>query len=185
MKIIDQKYVEKNKKEIVKAILDGKIFIYPTDTIYGIGCDARNDESVQKIRSIKKRDEKPMSVIAPNFKWIEDNCVTDFKAAEDALAKLPGPYTIFFDLNNQNCVSRFVNPIENCLYVRIPKNWFSEIIKDAGVPFITTSVNLSGEPHMTGLDDLNEKIKMGVDFIVYEGKKAGTRSEKIDLRKNQ
>ena len=55
MKLIDKNYVESNKEEILKAIKDGKIFIYPTDTIYGIGCDATNENSVQKIREKVER----------------------------------------------------------------------------------------------------------------------------------
>ena len=62
-----------NETEIIDFIRKGKIFIYPTDTIYGLGCDALNEKSVEKIKEIKKRDkDKPLSVIAPSKKWIFD-----------------------------------------------------------------------------------------------------------------
>ena len=55
----------------------GKLFIYPTDTIYGIGCDATNADAVKLIREIKKREEKPLLIISPSLDWIKDNCILD------------------------------------------------------------------------------------------------------------
>ena len=78
------------KSEIIENILNGKIFIYPTDTLYGIGCNAMNKASVEKIREIKGRDKKPFSVIAPNIFWIKDNLIVDC----DLEKYLPGPYTV-------------------------------------------------------------------------------------------
>ena len=77
-------------KKLIKEIKAGKIFIYPTDTLYGIGCNAEDKEAVEKIREIKGRDNKPFSVIAPSFKWIEDNLIIDCNLKE----YLPGAYTI-------------------------------------------------------------------------------------------
>ena len=74
-----------------------KIYVYPTDTIYGIGCDATNDKLVLKIRSIKKRDEKPFSIIAPSKDWIKNN----FEIIHpEYLDKLPGPYTLVMKPKN-------------------------------------------------------------------------------------
>ena len=64
--------------------LKKEVFIYPTDTIYGIGCDATNSELVKQIRKIKQRDKKPLSVIAPSKKWILDN----FKVKKDLINNL-------------------------------------------------------------------------------------------------
>ncbi|MBI3631975.1 MAG: threonylcarbamoyl-AMP synthase [Candidatus Vogelbacteria bacterium] len=179
--ITDRAYVEENKQSILNAILNGSILIYPTDTIYGIGCNALNSASVLKIRQIKQRGIKPFSVIAPNHEWILHRCITNNQTI-NYIQKLPGPYTLIINLINGHDIPDEVNPIGNgTIGVRIPYHWFAEVIKEAGVPFITTSVNISGMPYMTSLETLDETIKNNVDFIIYEGEINGRESTKIDL----
>jgi len=159
-------------KELIKK---GNVFIYPTDTIYGIGCDATNSKAVSRIRRIKKRDNKPFSVVAPSKKWIKDNCYIS-KDAEKWIRKLPGKYTLILRLKNRKCVVPSV--AKNTLGVRIPKHWISKASKK---PIVTTSVNIAGEPIMTSLKSLNTKIKNSVDFIIYEGVKKGKPSKIVNL----
>jgi L-threonylcarbamoyladenylate synthase len=157
--------------KLVKQILEGKIFIYPTDTIYGIGCNAEDKIAVEKIKNIKERDrDKPLSVIAPRFEWIEENCFVDV----DLKKYLPGPYTII--LRKKNPV--FLNHVSNTEFigVRIPECSFSQKVKKAGVPFITTSVNISGEPFALNIEDVPKQILDKVDFIIDEGKLNGSPS---------
>jgi L-threonylcarbamoyladenylate synthase len=177
MEIFDREYVESNREKIIPAIREGKIFIYPTDTIYGLGCNALLSESVMRLREIKNRDTKPFSIIAPSKEWILENCKLEI---ENLNKYLPGPYTLFLN-RSQKCVAEEVNATDNTLGVRIPDHWFTKIIEEAGVPFVTTSVNISGEPHMEKLEDLKEETKEAADYIVYEGEKRGQSSEKISL----
>jgi L-threonylcarbamoyladenylate synthase len=177
VKILDRQEVESNKETIIESIRNGSIFVYPTDTIYGIGCNALLDSSVQKLREAKNREEKPFSVIAPSKDWILEHCMV---TKEEVDTYLPGPYTLFVQTKG-DVVSSFVNPAGNTLGVRIPRHWFANIIAEAGIPFVTTSVNLSGEPHMQTLEDLKEEMKEFVEYCVYEGENAGTPSTKIDL----
>src|SRR3989338_11323139 len=89
MELIKINHLDESK--IINQIKKGKLFIYPTDTIYGLGCNAENKESVNKIKEIKKRDkDKPLSIIAPSFTWINKNLIID----TDLSKYLPGPYTI-------------------------------------------------------------------------------------------
>ena len=157
--------------------LGGKIFIYPTDTIYGIGCDATNSKLVQKIRKLKRRDEKPFSVIAPSKKWIYENCVVSV-VARLWIKKLPGPYTIVLKMKNK-CVSETV--AKNKLGVRIPANEFSNKVKIFGKPFVTTSVNISSEPSLKDPTKLNSSIAKGVDYFVNVGIIQGKPSTVVDL----
>ena len=177
----EKEQAKENKRDLIKDILMGKIFIYPTDTIYGLGCNALNEIAVNKIRLLKQRETKPFSIIVPNLDWIRENCVINEKI-ENHLKKLPGPYTFFLNLKNKKIFPENVNPTGNgTIGIRIPKRWFSEIISEANRPFITTSVNLSGEPFMVNLEDLNETIRSNVDYIIYEGPIIGRESEKINL----
>lgn len=154
-------------------ILIGKIFIYPTDTIYGIGCDATNIKSVEKIRGIKKRDLKPFSVIAPSFDWIKDNFIVDF----DVKKYLPGPYTLLLKKKDINFLKHISE--NDRVGVRIPKNDFCFSVQVAGVPFVTTSVNVSGEPFAKNISDINKDILDSVDCVVDVGELNGNPSTLI------
>ncbi|MFC1705116.1 Sua5/YciO/YrdC/YwlC family protein, partial [Nanoarchaeota archaeon] len=123
---------------LFKKIMQNAIFIHPTDTIYGIGCNAESEEAVKKVREIKQRQDNPFSVIAPSKDWIRKNCEVG-KEAEEWLDKLPGPYTLILKLNNKECIANSVNLGMDSLGVRIPEHWFSKIIEEFGGPIITTS----------------------------------------------
>ena len=92
---------------MIDSMIKGAVFIHPTDTIYGIGCNAEVSSAVRKVRQLKARATNPFSVIAPSLEWINENCVVT-KEADEWLEKLPGPYTLILKLKN-NCVARSVN----------------------------------------------------------------------------
>lgn len=149
------------QENIKQAILQGKIFIYPTDTIYGIGCDALNKEVVEKIKQIKQRDkDKPLSVIAPSIKWIKENCVIDV----DLNKYLPGAYTIILKKKNPDFLKHISNT--DSLGIRIPDCKFTKQIQRANIPFITTSVNFSGEPFAKSIKNIPKEILNKVDYVI-------------------
>jgi L-threonylcarbamoyladenylate synthase len=154
-----------DEKDIIKNIKKGKIFIYPTDTIYGIGCDATNSKAVKKIREIKKKDNKPFSVIAPSKKWI----IKNFYVNKKYLKKLPGKYTLILKLKNKKVVSKYVNNNMSTLGVRIPKHDITKIIQKSGKPFVSTSVNITGKDYIKNLKDLPKEILKNVDVIINVG----------------
>ncbi|HLG23439.1 MAG TPA: L-threonylcarbamoyladenylate synthase [Candidatus Nanoarchaeia archaeon] len=180
MRILSPDEFNKEKSELIDEIISGAVFIYPTDTIYGIGCNATNSKAVKKIRKIKNRAANPFSVIAPSKEWISENC-TISKEAEKWIKKLPGTYTFILKLKNNRAVSKEVNPDIDTLGVRIPDHWISELASEANTPIVTTSVNKSSEDFMTSLNDLDASIKSSVDFIIYEGKKKGKPSTIVNL----
>jgi len=149
-------------KNLKKEILAGKIFIYPTDTIYGIGCDATNQQAVSRVREIKTRDkDKPISIIAPNIEWILKN----FETTEEEIIKyLPGPFTLLLKKKDINFLP-WISPNDR-IGIRIPKNNFTKEIRKAGRAFVTTSVNLSGEPSALTIKDIKPEIITKVDYIV-------------------
>jgi L-threonylcarbamoyladenylate synthase len=157
--------------ELKKEVLAGKIFIYPTDTVYGLGCDATNRKAVEKIREIKARDkDKPLSIIAPSIKWIKDNLIIDCELGK----YLPGPYTIILKKKNPSFLSH-VSSAET-IGVRIPDSKFCDRIRKAGIPFITTSVNLSGEKPANLISEISEEIINAVDYVIDEGELSGKSS---------
>ncbi len=180
MDIVSKEDFLSQKERFMKLIKDGAVFVYPTDTIYGIGCDATNEKAVRRIREAKQRDSKPFSVIVPSKSWIMDNCEVpgDRKGWLD---KLPGPYTIILRLKKKSAVSASVFLGAGNLGIRMSDHWFNDIVAELCVPVVSTSANLTGEPYMTSIDNLNERIKEKVDFVVYEGKKEARPSTIVDL----
>lgn len=166
--------------EIAEQISKGAVFIYPTDTIYGIGCNALDEKAVAKIRKLKERPTNPFSIIIPSKEWITENCMIT-KEGKEWIAKLPGPYTLIFKLKNKNAIAKGVNQGEETIGIRIPDHWFSNMVQKLGFPIVTTSANRSGKAFMTSLEDLNPIIKEGVDFIIYEGEKKGRPSKIVNL----
>jgi L-threonylcarbamoyladenylate synthase len=178
MQVFTKSEVLDHKEKIISAIKNGEIFIYPTDTIYGLGCDATNEKAVEKIREMKQRDQKPFSVIAPSKEWILEN----YSVESGKLDILPGPYTVIVDRKNDGAVAEnvFLNFSPG---IRIPDNWFTDIISEAGVPFVTTSVNISGSHHMEELSDIPKEFLGKIDYVVYDGPIVGKKSTRIDLTK--
>ena len=156
------------------------VFVHPTDTIYGLGCNAENDEAVKKIREIKGRYNRPFSVIAPSKEWILENCHIK-KEDLNYVDKLPGPYTLILHLKNKECISKHVNNDSETIGVRIPEHWMSGFARVLNKPIVTTSANKLGENFMTSIDNLDISIKSKVNFIIYEGEKIGRPSRVIDL----
>lgn len=185
MEIIEGQ-IEFNVKRrlIYPKIKKGAVFIHPTDTIYGIGCDATNTDAVKRIRSIKSRYKRPFLVIAPSKEWIKENCEVT-KEVEEYMKQLPGPLTLILKLKNKKCVAKETNYGKDTLGIRIPKHWFSETAKELDIPIITTSANRVGEYFMTSLENLNPEIKAKIDFIFYEDEKKGKPSTLIDLTKKK
>ncbi|MBI2101870.1 threonylcarbamoyl-AMP synthase [Candidatus Woesearchaeota archaeon] len=179
MRILNFEETNLERQSIIDSIINGSVFIHPTDTIYGIGCNAQNSDAVKKVRQLKGRAASPFSVIAPSIDWINENCIIT-KESGEWLSRLPGPYTLILRLKKE-CVAKEVNPGLRTLGIRIPNHWIRKLIADAEVPVVTTSVNRSNEDYMTSLEDLDPAIKSGVDFAIYEGKKEGKPSKLVDL----
>jgi len=141
-------------QEAVSFLKEGKTIVYPTDTIYGLGCDAMNEKAIEKVYKIKKRDEsKPFSVIAKNIEAIKKIAFVDRRTEGIASKLLPGPYTLIYP--GPKHMPANLTAGNNSIGVRIPNNVISQKIADAFTgPIVTTSVNLSGE------ESLNDPFKI-------------------------
>ncbi|MBU0461036.1 MAG: threonylcarbamoyl-AMP synthase [Nanoarchaeota archaeon] len=179
MEIIDRKQFTDLKHVYFMQIIDGAVFVYPTDTIYGLGCDATNSAAVKKLRDIKHRTTQSFSVIAPSKEWIKNNCHVS-KDAERYLDKLPGAYTLILRLKNKHCIAKEVSTTDT-LGVRIPEHWISDAVKEMNRPIVTTSVNIAGESPVHDIKQIRNEIAQKIDFAIDEGKLSNFPSKIIDL----
>jgi len=159
---------------IAKQIKFGAILIYPTDTVYGIGCNAEDIQAVRKLRQIKGTDH-PFSVIAPSKQWIQENLKAN---NPEFLEKLPGPITLIMIKKGKLLDEAAVGLT---LGVRIPDHPIMKLIEKAGVPFVTTSANMSGEPPPANPSEISRELERQVDFVIDGGQLAGRPSKIIDL----
>lgn len=186
--IIDKNYAKKIYSDLKKSI-----FIYPTDSIYGIGCDATNSDLISKLRLIKNRNEKPFSIIAPSKEWVKENFI--LTELENNLVERYGdwidvdgekkPFTFLLKPKNNDLLPENLTFGLPKVGVRIPKHWISEVVTLMGYPIVTTSVNESGIIHMTSLNDLDENIRKEVDYIIEEGVLKGNPSTIITIEENK
>ncbi|HJX06179.1 MAG TPA: L-threonylcarbamoyladenylate synthase [Candidatus Nanoarchaeia archaeon] len=181
MRVINKDELKHNP-QLVDDIKNS-VFVYPTDTIYGIGCDATNEKLVERVRQAKKSFDQPFSIIIPNKNMIYEHCVTDDKTREWA-DKLPGPYTLIFHVKKKFFGDN-VNPKDNTIGIRIPNHWFYHYVKKMKVPIVTTSANITGQDFMTSLEDLDDEMKKKVDYVIYDGPINGRPSTTVNLAKEK
>ncbi|MFT4309332.1 MAG: L-threonylcarbamoyladenylate synthase [Candidatus Woesearchaeota archaeon] len=183
MNIISIKEALENN-DIARNIIDGSIIIYPTDTIYGIGCNATNQESVSKIRMMKERYSKPLSIIVPNKEYIHNHFDTVGK--EEHIGMLPGPYTLVMTMKERIVPINVTSSMK--LGIRMISNEMQSLFTILGIPIITTSVNISGMPSIKTISELdNEQYNVfsNADIIVDGGLLDGNPSTVIDIIGNR
>lgn len=182
-----------NKDEYLKTpkmyrkTLREDIFIFPTDSMYSLGCDARNKELVSTIRTLKKSSVQPFSIIPPSRAWIEQNCVVTesqkpyLKHLDDENPKLKGKsVTLLLDLKEGCELAKNVTQGTQNVSIKIFDHWFMQEAKNLGIPLIYTSANPAGGDLMTDLNNLSDTIKKKVGLIIYEGEKTGSPSMMIN-----
>ena len=161
MEIIKMKQLLKShldRKRAVEAIRAGEIFVYPTDTVYGLGCNAEFEKGVIMIKMAKGNDEaKRFSVIAPGKEWIWGNTALSKENREFIDTILPGPYTVVVKAGSK--APRAVVSGDGTIGIRIPRHPFSDIVREAGVPMVSTSLNLSGKEPVQSIKQIPDRIK--------------------------
>lgn len=152
--------------EVVTELYRGKTILYPTDTVWGLGCDATNSEAVQEIYKIKNREEsKSLIVLVSSFEMLEQYVsVPDF--AREILKKAEKPTTIIYQ-NPKGIAANIINKEDNTLAIRIAKDEFcEELIETFGKPIVSTSANVSGNPTPKSFSEIEQSILDDVDYIV-------------------
>ena len=140
-----------------ELLLNGKIIVYPTDTLYGFGVDATNTESIIKLNKLKQR-EQAYSIIVDSLSMLKNYAQLSVDIEDKIKSMLPGPITVILNQLNSN-LSYLVNPGLKTIGVRIPNNQFIlNVVKKINKPIITTSVNIHSEKPLNNIDLINEKF---------------------------
>lgn len=153
-------------KKALEVLKNGGVILYPTDTIWGIGCDATNQKAVQKIYNIKKReDSKSMLVLMENPALL-DRYVDDVpEVAWDLVEITTTPLTVIYP-NAKNLASNLIAD-DGSIGIRFTKEEFtSQLLQRFRRPLVSTSANISGEKSPAFFDEISEEIKDQVDYIV-------------------
>ena len=181
---INLKNVKKQEiAEIAAFFKKGKVIVYPTDTIYGLGCLATDKKAIEKIYKIKKRDgKKPFLVLVSDWKMLKEYFSLS-KEQNKYLHKIwPGPVSVI--LPHKGLFPSVLSLGLEALAVRLPKSDFLvKMIKVAGTPIVSTSLNLSAKPHLDDVDGLENYFSVHKpDLIIDSGRQKGQPSKLIDLR---
>ena len=166
---------------ISKTLCDGGVIIYPTDTIYGIGCDITNKDAINRVRSIKGRDaDKPMSFVCADLLHIKNYAQLSTKSEKILEEFLPGAYT--FVLLSSKQAPKEVITEQRTVGLRIPDHAVPlSIVNSLKQPLLSTSANFSGEDVLTNPNELQEYMGDKVDLIITDGEILAQPSSVISL----
>jgi tRNA threonylcarbamoyl adenosine modification protein (Sua5/YciO/YrdC/YwlC family) len=156
-------------KQAVDVLRGGGVIIYPTDTVYGLGCDLSSKKGIERIYELKRRNKKqPLSFVCSDLKHISQYAqVTDY-AYRTMKRLLPGPYT--FILEASRLVPKIILPKRTTTGIRVPDNQIClALVRELGQPIISTSVKSAdgedlGDPYTIG-----ENFGRIVDLIIDGG----------------
>ncbi len=149
--------MEQEINHAVEVLRQGGVILYPTDTIWGIGCDARNADAVERLYTIKERDRsKSMLVLVANGRMAEDG--------------RPTTYILSRAIWNDEMHLKVADNLpadDGSLGIRVPQHTFcQEVIQRLGAPLVSTSANLSGRPSPKSYNEIEKELKQRVDYCV-------------------
>lgn len=152
---------------IIEKLKLGEVFLYPTDTTFGLGCDAKNVDAIRKIQQLKNRSDAKSFVILVDSVRMLQSIVDVPVLAWDLMDLSEKPITIVYD--NPRGMPKELVAADNTIAIRLTNDLFcKKLISKLNSPIVSTSANLSGEPSPTDFESISAKIKEGVDYIFPE-----------------
>lgn len=169
-------------KEVAETIRGGGVMVYPTDTIYGLGCDIYSAEAIARISSIKKRDkQKPYSFVCENISQISEFAFLSNWGYKLLKRCLPGPYTFILEARKTNIPVKSMGK-RSTVGVRIPDNPIClTLMKILARPIISTSVNIAGGEPLVDPVMLQEEFTSKIDVAISVGPLVSDPSTVIDV----
>ena len=186
-----KKEIDEVLNEAVRVLREGGVILYPTDTVWGLGCDATNPESVARIYSIKQRsDSKSLVLLACDLDQVARYIDQIPPMAVDLVEVNDKPMTIIYPgaLTDKYHLAANTVAADGTVGIRIPMMEFCrQMARKLGKPIVSTSANISGQPTPSKFKDIPEEITGAVDYIVDPRLEAGATGQasqiiKIGLR---
>jgi L-threonylcarbamoyladenylate synthase len=162
-------------EKAIETLKNGGVILYPTDTIWGIGCDATNEAACQKISQIKNRPENKSFIILVDSVQMIEKYIPEFPdVCYDLVDLTDKPLTIIYP--NAKSLAPSILAEDGSVGIRLTKDPIClKLIRSMRKPLVSTSANLSGEANPSCFADVNQQIKDQVDAIVME---------KLDVKNN-
>lgn len=153
-------------RKAVEVLRSGGVILYPTDTVWGIGCDATNEDAVKKVYEIKKRsDSKALICLVDSESRICRYVRNVADVTWDMIELSTKPLTVIFD--NVCGLAENLKAEDGSVGMRVTREEFSkELCFRFQKPIVSTSANISGEPTAMTFDEIDEEIKNAVDYVV-------------------
>jgi L-threonylcarbamoyladenylate synthase len=168
----------------IAVLKKGGLILYPTDTVWGIGCDATNPAAIENIYKLKKRsNDKSLICLVSDLNMLEQYVENVPKAAYDVIKFSVTPTTIVYD--DPIRVSENLIAADNSMAIRIVEDEFcKKLIRKFKRPVVSTSANVSGEKTPLNFQEISKEILEGVDYVVnlHRDKKAGKPSTIIKIK---
>lgn len=153
-------------KKAVEVMCNGGVILYPTDTVWGIGCDATNEEAVKRVYEIKRRnDSKALICLVDSEARLTRYVRRVSDVTWDMIELATKPLTVIYD--NATGLAPNLLAEDGSVGIRITKEEFSkELCFRFQKPIVSTSANISGEPTPQTFDEISDEIKNAVDYVV-------------------
>lgn len=158
--------MHKEISNALQVLKDGGLILYPTDTVWGIGCDATNAEAVEKVYKLKARnDQKALICLVADDRMLGRYVKEIPKVAYDLFEVSEDPITIIYD-DAQNLAPNLIAD-DHSIGIRIPDDEFCfQLIRRFGKPIVSTSANVSGKATPKSFQEISDHILKGVDYVV-------------------
>lgn len=158
--------MQEELNKAIQTLKDGGLILYPTDTIWGIGCDATNPKAVNKVFNLKQReDSKALICLVADDRMLKKYVKNIPEVAYDIIDVSEDPITIIYD-EAQNLAQNLIAD-DNTIAIRIPNDDFCfQLLRRFNGAIVSTSANISGMPAPKSFKEISKEVLKGVDYVV-------------------
>lgn len=168
--------MEEDIRQAIETMRNGGVILYPTDTIWGLGCDASNEDAVRRIYEIKQREDSKALICLVDSENRLQRYVKDVpNVAWDLIEYTTKPLTIIFD--EAKNLAPNLTAEDGSIGIRVTREEFSsQLCYRFQKAIVSTSANISGQPSPANFSEISDEIKNAVDYIVRSRQKEKTKS---------